>query len=132
MNKPVFYKAPPRWHCIVALIGAVAIELAAVGVAGLATDKRIPVDNGVPPEKSFEGVLVADPPVSTPPPPEDLTLPLPPPPTDITDFVLTEPSPPPTTAIRPTVRPAIWRVAHASGGTANFRAWQSNMVFSPH
>jgi len=134
MNKPVFYKPPPRWHSFAALVAAVAIEVAAVAVASLATDKRIPIDKGVPPEQPIDGVVIEDSPESTPAPLEDLTWPLPPPPTDNADFVLTEPSPPPTTTIRsnPTVRPAVSRVAHASGGTVEFRPWQSNMLFSPH
>ena len=132
MNKPLFYKAPPRWHSVVALIGAIMIEVAAVAVASLATDNRIPIDNGMPPEKPIDGVVIEDAPESTPPPLEDLTLPLPPPPTDITDFALTEPSPPPTTAIRPTVRPPVSTAAHASSGTVDLRSRQSNMIFSPH
>ena len=132
MNKPVFYKPPPRWHSIVALISAVMIEAAAVGVAGLARDNKIPIDNGVPPEKPFEAVFVEEPPDSTPPPLEDLTPPLPPPPTDIPDFVLVEPSPPPVTAIRPTVTRPVSSAAHASSGTSDARSGQSKMMFSPH
>jgi TonB family protein len=130
MNKPIFYKAPPKWHSFAAVIGAVALELAAVGVASLATNKRIPFDNGVPEEHPIDGVVIEEPSESTPPPLEDLAPPLPPPPTDITDFVLTEPSPPPATAVR--VRSPVERTAHASGGTVNFRTSQSNMIFSPH
>ena len=87
MNKPVFYKPPPRWHSFAALVAAVAIEVAAVAVASLATDKRIPIDNGVPPEHPIDGVVIEDSPESTPAPLEDLTWPLPPPPTDNPDFV---------------------------------------------
>jgi len=134
MSKPVFYKAPPRWHSFAALIGAVALELAAIGVASLATEKRIPIDNGVPPEQPLEGIVIEDPPESTPPPLEDLTQPLPSPPAMDTDFVLTVPSPPPSIANKPTstVRLAVSTAAHARGGSVNPRSWQSNMIFSPH
>ena len=112
MNKPVFYKPPPKWYSFAALICAVAIEAAAVGVASLATDNSIPIDNGVPPEKPLDVVMIEELPESTPRPLEDLPV-MPSPPTEISDFVLTEPSPPPPTVIRSRlpVRSAVSRIA---------------------
>jgi TonB family protein len=133
MSKMEFYKTPPRWHFLAALIGAVTIEVAAVAAASLAKGARIPMDNGLPEERHIETVLVDLPPDSTPPPPEDLPPPLPPPPVDTTEFVLTEPSSPPrtTTRPRPTVKAIVSRAAHASVGAPNLGSERTKMIFAP-
>lgn len=129
MNKPAFYKSPPRWHVSAALIAAVAIELAAVAAGNLSRSENNPTVTGSGEEQPFEGVLIADEP--EPPPPDDSPPLIPPPPADRTDFILVEPTPPPRSvkAIRPkpTVRAS---VSKAASPAVHFG--RARMTFSPH
>ncbi len=93
MSKPAFYKTPPRWHFLAALVGAIAMELAAVAAGNLIRNSEIPTLTGSGEEQPFEGVLIADEPEPTPP--EDSPPRLPPPPDDTMEFVLPESTPPP-------------------------------------
>lgn len=135
MSKPEFYKAPPRWHLLVALIGAVAIEVAAVAAANLAKDEQIRADNGVMQDGPFEVVGIEPPPEAPLPPPQDLPPPLPLPPNDSTDFVLSEPTATahsPRTRPAPRVKTALSHGARAKAGSTSFVSGQSQMIVSPH
>lgn len=129
MSKPAFYRAPPRWHFFAALVGAVAIEGAAVATGSLLGDGEIPTVIGSGEERVPQGILVEDAPEPEQPPDDPSLIPMPP--TDDTDFALVEPTPPPRslTAVRP--KPAVRaHVSRVTGGTTDFGSAQAKMIFS--
>ncbi len=135
MNTPAFYKPPPKWHSLIALVAALAIEAAAVAAASLQKPADIPTDNGGTHHEPFIGVIVEDPPEAVPPsdaPPE-----IPPPPSDeITDFTLTEPTPPPrksaTTRVTPNIGTSVSKANHPAAGRVSFIAGHTRMIRAPY
>jgi protein TonB len=98
MKGPLLYRPAPRWQVIAAFGGAIAIHLAAVGIAAIRPAEKI-VDLSDIPEATVEMSLETqqEPPQPTPPPEEE--PPPPPPPEAIPEqqpeFVEEKPTPPP-------------------------------------
>ena len=79
MNKPAFYKALLKWHFFAALVGAVAIDVAAVAAGGLLGNGEIPTVIGTGEEEQpfFAVLTVEDAPEPVPDDPTPLILPPP-------------------------------------------------------
>lgn len=135
MSKPAFYKTPPRWHFLVSMVVAVAIEAAAVAAASLRKADYIPTENGASEEQAFQGVIIEEPPEPAQAPPEDPPIAPLPPPDEATDFVLTEPTPPPKVSrvVGPVtrVKTGLSRSSRVKSGPATFVIGQARMTFSP-
>ena len=132
MSKPAFYKAPPKWHFFAALAGAVAIEVAAIAAGNLLGNGEIPtvVGTGEEEQPFFAVLTVDDAPEPVPDDPTPLILP---PPPDNTDFVLTDPTPPPRLVTATTRKPTVHaHVSKVTGGTPDYGSGQTKMIFSPH
>src|SRR5437867_6186683 len=97
MPGPLLYRPPPRWQFWAALGGAIAIHLAAVGIAAIKHEPP-PVDLTSIPTATVEATL--QPEDQPTPPPEDIPIPEPPPMPEITEFHEEKP-PPPKTAVKP-------------------------------
>lgn len=132
--KPAFYKPAPRWHFFAALAGALTLEVAAVAVASLHESEEIPVGiDTFQDEQPTEVILTEVPPEPTPPPEDPLpSIPLPP--TEPTEFLITEPTPPPRlrNASKPRTAVAALKAASAISGSTSFFSGQANMTFAPH
>ncbi len=105
MAKPQFYKSPPKWQVFASLVGALAIEFAAIGVASLHKEEEIPTDIGFTSQQPVDAVITEIPPEPTPPPDEEPPPPPPPPPDEPTEFTIEEPTPPPRPKDAPTPKP---------------------------
>jgi TonB family protein len=91
MTKPLYYKPQPKWQIWTALAGALAIELAAIGVASIQKEEKMPNNPTLTIERPIEALITEAPPEPTPPPDET-----PPPlPNDSTEFTIEEAIPPP-------------------------------------
>ena len=132
MAKPIFYKPRPRWHFIGSLAAAVAIELAAVGIASIPR-KEPPPEEIVMPSAPVDAVITELPPESTPPPEEEPPPP-PPPPDEPTEFTIEEPTPPPRPSAAPPPKPRP-KVSENKGtgysGVANYSSAKSNWRSAP-
>lgn len=83
---PAFYKPPPRWHFFVAFVGAIALELAAVAVAGLHEKKEIPIEPGISQAQPPADVILTDLAPEPTPLPEENPPPPPLPPIEPNEF----------------------------------------------
>jgi TonB family protein len=98
MKGPLLYRPAPRWQATMAFAGAIALHLAAVGIAAIRPAEKI-VDLSEIPEATVEMSIeqAQEPPQPTPPPEEE--PPPPPPPEAIPEqqpeFVEEKPTPPP-------------------------------------
>src|SRR3954465_10306185 len=98
MRGPLLYRPAPKWQTIAAFGGAIALHLAAVGIAAIRPAEKITDLNDIP-EATVEMSLETqqEPPQPTPPPEEE--PPPPPPPEAIPEekpeFVEEKPTPPP-------------------------------------
>ncbi|MFL6520682.1 MAG: energy transducer TonB [Chthoniobacterales bacterium] len=98
MRGPLLFRPAPKWQTIAAFGGAIALHLAAVGIAAIRPAEKITDLNDIP-EATVEMSLETqqEPPQPTPPPEEE--PPPPPPPEAIPEekpeFVEEKPTPPP-------------------------------------
>ncbi|MEO5753544.1 MAG: energy transducer TonB [Chthoniobacterales bacterium] len=135
MAKPQYYKGMPKWQVFASLAGALAIELAAVALAGLHKEEEIPVDPGFVSQQPIDAIITELPPEPTPPPEEDPPPP-PPPPDEPTEFTIEEPTPPPRPkdAPKPKAKP---RVASSrptgpvTSGPVSFISAKANLTSAP-
>ena len=133
MAKAIFYKPRPRWHFIGSLAAAIAIELAAVGLASIHRQEDIPEEVNMP-SAPVDAVITELPP-EAPPPPEEEPPPPPPPPEEPTEFTVQEPTPPPRPSAAPPPKPRP-KVSENRGtsysGVANYSSARANWVSAPH
>ena len=133
MAKAIFYKPRPRWHFIGSLAAAIAIELAAVGLASIHRQEDIPEEVSMP-SAPVDAVITELPP-EAPPPPEEEPPPPPPPPEEPTEFTVQEPTPPPRPSAAPPPKPRP-KVSENRGaaysGVANYSSARANWVSAPH
>jgi periplasmic protein TonB len=133
MAQAIFYRPRPRWHFVGSLAAAIAIELAAVGIASIQREEEIP--EVVPTTNApVDAVITELPPESTPPPEEEPPPP-PPPPDEPTEFTITEPTPPPRPPQAPPPKPRP-KVSENKGtgysGIANYSSARTNWRSAPH
>ena len=131
--RPAFYKPAPRWHFFAALVGAIALEAAAVAVASRQEKAIIPNVTGLGEAPPAMGIIVDLPPEATPPP-EETPPPLPPAPIEPTEFVIEQPTPPPRrqNISKPPPKVATVTGPRRSNGPVNFASSQENMISAPH
>ena len=95
---PLLYKGPPRWQVFAALGAAIAVHLAAVGIAALKPPEPV-VDAATDLEQIAEVTFEQAPNPEPTPPPEEMEEPepldAPPEPTDPPEFQEEKPTPPP-------------------------------------
>jgi TonB family protein len=132
MSKPAFYKPPPRWHFFVALIAALALEMAAVAVASRHQIKEIPIETGALEDEGAEIIFTELPP-DLPQPPDDHTPPVAPlPPDDPTDFAIIEPPQPATIETTKSLTKRLRVVAtHVKSHSPNLNSGNGKMIFAP-
>ena len=134
MAKPQYYKGMPKWHVLAALLGALALEGAAVGFASLHKEEEVIVDPGFQQQQPVDAVITEVPPEPTPPPEEEPPPP-PPPPDEPTEFTIEEPTPPPRPKDAPPPKPKA-RVAASrpSGpvGPVSYSSAKANFISAPH
>jgi len=97
MKGPLLYRPAPRWQAILAFGGAIALHLAAVGIAAIRPQEPI-VDLTDIPEATVEMSLETQQEPQPPPPPDEEPPPPPPPeaiPEQQPEFVEEKPTPPP-------------------------------------
>jgi TonB family protein len=94
MAGPLLYRPPPRWQFWGALLGAVFLHLAAVGIAAIKHEAPV-VDLSQIPTATVEATL--QPEDQPTPPPEDIPMPEPPPIPEVQPEFHEEKPPPPKT-----------------------------------
>ncbi len=135
MAKPQYYTGMPKWQVFASLAAAIAIECAAVALAGLHKEEEIPVDPGFVSQQPIDAVITELPPEPTPPPEEEPPPP-PPPPDEPTEFTIEEPTPPPRPkdAPKPKPKPRVASsrpVSAAPSGPVSFVSAKANLVSAP-
>jgi TonB family protein len=134
MAKPQYYKGMPKWHVLAALLGALALEGAAVGFASLHKEEEVIVDPGFQQQQPVDAVITEVPPEPTPPPEEEPPPP-PPPPDEPTEFTIEEPTPPPRPKDAPPPKPKA-RVAASRPagptGPVSYSSAKANFISAPH
>ena len=131
-NRPAFYQPPPRWRGLAALIGAIALEAAAVAVAGLHQPEPATFVDGFQEPAPAEVYLTEVPPESTPPP-DQIPPPMPLPPTQPNEFILEVPAtPPPGRENRATKsNPPVVKANKASFNRVSLTSPESSMLAAP-
>ncbi len=132
--KPQMYTPPPKWHVWAALGAALAIEFAAVVIAGIRPPPPPPVDVSQIPE-AVSAVIEQEPapPEPTPPPEEPDIPPPPPPPEAQPEFHEEQPTPPPQPrpkTSRPPQQP-IRRQTSGPSGPVSMSSAKAQAIFSP-
>lgn len=135
MAKPQYYTGMPKWQIFASLAGAIAIELAAVALAGMHKEEEIPVDPGFVSQQPIDAVITELPPEPTPPPEEEPPPP-PPPPDEPTEFTIEEPTPPPRPKDAPPPKPrtrvaSSRPVSSAPSGPVSFISAKANLTSAP-
>jgi TonB family protein len=127
MAKPQMYRPPPRWQLWAAFGGALAIQFAAVVIAGIHPEPPPAPDLSQIPE-AVSAVLEQEPAPEATPPPEEEIPPPPPPPEAQPEFreEQTTPTPPPRPKASRPPQP-IKRL----GGTASMSSARAQAKFSP-
>jgi protein TonB len=130
---PILYRPPARWQVISAIVGALAIHGAAIGIASIHPAEPPPADlSDIPEAVEMSLDTVPEPPMPTPPPEEE---PPPPPPPEAVpevkpEFVEEKPTPPPK---RPPSNKPVAPIARPStpGTTGPAPTGKAAMVFKP-
>ena len=134
---PLLYKGPPRWQVVGAFVAAVAVHLAAVGIAALKDPEPV-AEATMDLEQIAEVTFEAPPNPEPTPPPEEMEEPepldAPPEPIDPPEFQEEKPTPPPKPRtekpkkVAPIARP---RSAAPPGGTMSMSSAKAVAVSAP-
>jgi TonB family protein len=121
MTKPLYYKEQQKWQVWTALACALAIEFAAIGVASVHKEEKLPNNPTLTVERPIEALITEAPPEPTPPSDDPI------------EFTIEKPIPPP----RPIGTPPKIHVASRVGATAamgpiTLGSTKANMVSMPH
>jgi periplasmic protein TonB len=124
MPKPLLYQPPPRKHVLLALAGALAIELGSVVIASIKHEPPA-IDLSQIPSATVEVTMQAE--DQPTPPPEDIPMPPPPPEPQVQEFH-EETTPPPR---RPQTAAPIKAPQTSLPGTMSITGAKAVAIFAP-
>lgn len=129
MASPLFYKPAPRWQAWACFAGAVVIECAALAVASLRPQSKIPTTSGLTaPAPPLEVVLTPTPP--DPPVPHSQPPPMPLPPAELPAEFMTEQPAPPEPVFTPP-KPSHRMSERPPARPAQFSAVRTSLTIAP-